>query len=100
MTLENKPIEIDLLIIADNPGVREELQAFEEKSLFQNPILGPAITSERKNVVLVKFREGDKAIKNTIRQLQGINITEAIFAEKNFARHYQGQEVWLVEKAK
>ncbi|CAG8824684.1 235_t:CDS:2 [Gigaspora margarita] len=107
MTLENKLFEKDLLMIADKPGGEEkshswlvEKQAFTEKKLFQNSTLGPAIISERKSVVLVKFPEGEEKIKNILRQLQGINITEAIFAEKSYAQQYEGQEVWLLEKNK
>lgn len=124
---QQQPIEMDFLIIADRPGVKEELikediwnmrlegwldkegqekiyswvvekGEFNEKNLSQNKILASAIKGERNRMVVLKVHEDDEKTKNTVRKLQGIDITSTLLADKNFVKEYQGCEAWLLEK--
>ncbi|CAG8566808.1 14699_t:CDS:2, partial [Cetraspora pellucida] len=76
------PVEMDFLIIADNPGVKEELieadEEFIKKNLSQNKVLSSAVVGERNKMVILKINKDGEAAKDVIRELQAINITGAL----------------------
>ncbi|KLL01831.1 MAG: hypothetical protein MRERC_7c055 [Mycoplasmataceae bacterium RC_NB112A] len=118
---------ISLWIIEDKPGIKEELikadiwnirlearidkggkeklnfwlvekEDFEKKKLFQNKLFSSSIAGERNKMAVIKVSENDFYSRETIRKLQGINITQTILTDKKMAAESKGYEVWLLEK--
>ncbi|CAG8815188.1 9665_t:CDS:2 [Gigaspora margarita] len=100
--IENKE-EINLLLIANQSGVKEEIEKenirrmldreeFTERNLSQNSILNSAIVEERTRMIMIKVPLNDEAARETIRKFKGIDITETIFQDKKAAEENQGYE--------
>ncbi|CAG8824091.1 26515_t:CDS:2, partial [Gigaspora margarita] len=90
------PVEMDFLIITDNPGVKEELieadEEFIKKNLSQNKVLSSAIVGERNKMVILKINKDNKAAKDAMRELQAINITGALSVDKKFVKESEDEE--------
>jgi len=69
-----------------------EKEDFKKKKLFKNKLLSSNIIGERNKMLVLKVRKNDEKIRETIRKLQAINITETVLTDKRVAKNYEGHE--------